>query len=131
MITDVVYDENLDELSDMDDTTIKMLRKDAMIKKNEAGLLELKRELAQKDETISNKDVVISDYEKDLADQKVLISDYEKDLADQKVVISDYEKDLADQKVVISDQKEELAIKEALIEEYERRYGKLDGLNAK
>ena len=117
MITDVVYDETLDELSDMDDTTIKMLRKDAMIKKNEAGLLELKRELAQKDETISNKDVVISDYEKDLADQKV--------------VISDYEKDLADQKVVISDQKEELAIKEALIEEYERRYGKLDGLNAK
>ena len=103
MITDVVYDETLDELSDMDDTTIKMLRKDAMIKKNEAGLLELKRELAQKDETISNKDVVISDYEKDLADQRV----------------------------VISDQKEELAIKEALIEEYERRYGKLDGLNAK
>ena len=103
MITDVVYDENLDELSDMDDTTIKMLRKDAMLKKNEAGLLELKRELAQKDETISNKDVVISDYEKDLADQRV----------------------------VISDQENELAIKEALIEEYERRYGKLDGFNAK
>ena len=103
MITDVVYDETLDELSDMDDTTIKMLRKDAMIKKNEAGLLELKRELAQMQETVSDKDVVISDYEKDLADQKV----------------------------VISDQKEELAIKEALIEEYERRYGKLDGLNAK
>ena len=103
MITDVVYDETLDELSDMDDTTIKMLRKDAMIKKNEAGLLELKRELAQMQETVSDKDVVISDYEKDLADQKV----------------------------VISDQKEELAIKEALIEEYIRRYGKLDGLNAK
>ena len=103
MITDVVYDETLDELSDMDDTTIKMLRKDAMIKKNEAGLLELKRELAQMQETVSDKDVVISDYEKDLADQKV----------------------------VISDQENELAIKEALIEEYERRYGKLDGFNAK
>ena len=89
MITDVVYDETLDELSDMDDTTIKMLRKDAMIKKNEAGLLELKRELAQMQETVSDKDVVISD------------------------------------------QENELAIKEALIEEYERRYGKLDGFNAK
>ena len=103
MITDVVYDENLDELSDMDDTTIKMLRKDAMIKKNEAGLLELKQELAHMRETVSDKDVVISDYEKDL------------EVKDS----------------VISDQKNELAIKEALIEEYERRYGKLDGLNAK
>ena len=124
MITDVVYDENLDELSDMDDTTIKMLRKDAMLKKNEVGLLELKRELAQMQETVSDKDVVISDYEKDLADQKVVISD-------QRVVISDQENELADQRVVISDQENELAIKEALIEEYERRYGKLDGFNAK
>ena len=64
MITDVVYDETLDELSDMDDTTIKMLRKDAMLKKNEAGLLELKRELAQMQETVSDKDALISEYER-------------------------------------------------------------------
>ena len=88
MITDVVYDETLDELSDMDDTTIKMLRKDAMIKKNEAGLLELKRELAQKEEIIAKQNAMISLNDKVLDEQKAIISLMDKISDEQKMLLS-------------------------------------------
>ena len=128
MITDVVYDENLDELSDMDDTTIKMLRKDAMIKKNEAGLLELKRELAQKEEIIAKQNAMISLNDKVLDEQKAIISLMDKISDEQKMLLSHDDDSVDDRDDLLLEYIKDYANLKVLLEKHNQRMRDLENL---